>query len=234
MKNILNEKPTSVLQGRLLEAIKFVSDKDIKGKNVLDIGCGYGWCELNFLDRGVKKIVGTEVTAKDLNTAKKYVKSSKAEFIVAGATKLPFPDNSFDTVVSWEVIEHIPKNTENEMFSEVYRVLKTGGTFYLSTPYKHILSNMFDPAWWMIGHRHYSTNDLKQYGKKNNFKVAEVRVKGKFFQVYGWSDFYIWKWIFRRKSPIQDWLNKKIDEEYEQNNGYANIFVKYKKVNLNK
>jgi len=229
MKNILNEKPNGELHGRLLEAVKFVNDSDIKGKTVLDIGCGYGWCELDFINRGVKKVTGTEITKEDIRTAKKYIKNKNAEFVVAGATKLPFPDSIFDTVVSWEVIEHIPKNSEDLMFSEVNRVLKKGGTFYLSTPFRHILSNAFDPAWWLIGHRHYSKKTLSGYGNKHGFKVIDIRVKGKFFQVYGWVDLYVWKWIFRRKSPIQNWLNKKIDEEYEDKNGYANIFMKYQK-----
>jgi ubiquinone/menaquinone biosynthesis C-methylase UbiE len=229
MKNILKEKPIIVLQGRFLEAVKMVSDIDVKNKKVLDIGCGYGWCEVDFLNRGVQKIVGTEITKEDLITAKKHIKNSKAEFVVAGATKLPFPDDSFDTVVSWEVIEHIPKNTEDEMFSEVKRVLKKGGVFYLSTPYKHLISNLLDPAWWLIGHRHYSKEILSDYGKSNGFKLEKSYVKGRFFQVYGWVDLYVWKWVFRRKSPIQEWLNKKIDKEYEADNGYANIFVKYKK-----
>ncbi len=229
MKNILNEKPTGMLHGRLLEAIRFVATEDIKSKKVLDIGCGYGWCEIDFLKRGVKKIVGTEITTSDLKTAKKYIKNPKAEFVVAGATKLPFPDNSFDTVVSWEVIEHIPKNSENQMFSEVNRVLKKGGTFYLSTPFRHIISNSLDPAWWLIGHRHYSKKQLTDYAKRNGFKVEKSYVKGRFFQAYAWVDMYIWKWIFKRRAFYTKKLDEKIDREYDLEGGYANIFVKFRK-----
>ncbi|HRP59316.1 MAG TPA: class I SAM-dependent methyltransferase [Vicingus sp.] len=229
MKNILNEKPTSELHGRLLEAVRFVSDDDVKNKTVLDIGCGYGWCEIDFLKRGVKKIVGTEITNNDLNTAKKYIKNSKVEFVVAGATKLPFPNNTFNTLVSWQVIEHIPKDTEVQMFSEVNRVLKKGGTFYLSTPYRHIISNILDPAWWLIGHRHYSKKQLFIYAKSNGFKVEKSYVKGKFFQAYAWVDMYIWKWVFKRRAFYIKQLDKKIDKEYDVEDGYANIFVKFRK-----
>lgn len=71
MKNILHEKPDFDLHGRMLESVLFVKDKDLKGKSVLDIGCGFGWSEVNFLERGVKKIVGTEISKDDLRTAKK-------------------------------------------------------------------------------------------------------------------------------------------------------------------
>lgn len=230
MKNILHEKPDFDLHGRMLESVLFVKDKDLKGKSVLDIGCGFGWSEVNFLERGVKKIVGTEISKDDLRTAKKYVKNKKASFVVGEAGKLPFKANSFDTIVSWEVIEHIPKNSENVMFAEVNRVLKKGGVFYLSTPYKHAISNLFDPAWWLIGHRHYSKDQLKSYAKNNSFKVEKIMVKGKFWQAYSWLDMYVSKWIFRRSSFIQKFLIRKIDAEYQSGEGYANIFVKYKKV----
>ena len=55
MKNILDERPSHDLSGRLLASVQFVEDIDLKDRDVLDIGCGYGWCELNFLGRGVKK-----------------------------------------------------------------------------------------------------------------------------------------------------------------------------------
>src|ERR1035437_5640279 len=119
MKNIIEEKPSNDLTGRLLASVKFVDDKDIAGKEILDVGCGYGTFALNFISRNAKKFTGIEITEEDLNTAKKYVIDPKAQFIVGSAIRIPFSENSFDTVVSWEVIEHIPKNTEEEMFAEV-------------------------------------------------------------------------------------------------------------------
>ncbi len=55
-------------------------------------------------------------------------------FLVAGAGDLPFPDGSFDTVVMWEVLEHIPPGTEPQAFAEIARVLRPGGRLHLSTP----------------------------------------------------------------------------------------------------
>jgi ubiquinone/menaquinone biosynthesis C-methylase UbiE len=135
MKNLLNEKPNSKLIGRLKFTVKkFIKEKDVVNKKVLDIGCGYGWFELNALKRGVKEIHGIEITDEDLKTVRENIKDLRAKFKKGGALKLPFRDNYFDTVVSWEVIEHIPKNTEDRMFKEVSRVLKKNGIFYLSTP----------------------------------------------------------------------------------------------------
>lgn len=229
MKNILEEKPSKKLYGRLRASAELVDDADIANKVILDIGCGYGWCEVNFLERKVKKIMGIEVSYKDLSTAKKYVKDKRASFKVGSAINIPFPDKSFDTVVSWEVIEHIPKSTENKMFMEVSRVLKDGGVFYISTPYRNIISNILDPAWWLIGHRHYSKDSLKAFGYQNSLKIKKVSVKGRAWSLIGILNMYLSKWIFRRRPFFENHFRKKSDIEYSHTNGYATIFCKYMK-----
>lgn len=146
MKNLANEKPTDPLAGRKLFSINFIEDKDLVNKVVLDIGCGFGWFELFAASKNVKKIVGLELAEDDLETAKKNINNISIEFQVGNATNLPFDNNYFDTVVSWEVIEHIPKGTEKEMLSEIRRVLKKGGAIYISTPNNSMFSNILDPA----------------------------------------------------------------------------------------
>jgi SAM-dependent methyltransferase len=49
------------------------------------------------------------------------------------ALALPFPDGTFDTVVSFEVLEHVPDS--RGMVAELQRVLKPGGRLILSTPF---------------------------------------------------------------------------------------------------
>ena len=229
MRNLLAEKPTKTLHGRLLASTNFVDDVDLKNKEVLDIGCGYGWCELNFLKREVSKIVGMEISENDLKTAKENVQNDRVDFKVARAVNLPFENKSFDTVVAWEVIEHIPKNTETSMFKEVYRVLKPGGCFYLSTPHKSLLTNILDPAWWLIGHRHYSLKNLSKFAQNNNFEIMESKVVGSWWTLFSIIDLYISKWILRRNKLFNDFLDKKEDKEFFSK-GFANVFIKLKKI----
>ncbi len=60
------------------------------------------------------------------------VKGDNVEFIEATVPKLPFADQSFDCVISFQVIEHIK---DDQLFvAEVYRVLRLGGLFIVSTP----------------------------------------------------------------------------------------------------
>lgn len=228
MKNILNQTPKDKLNTRLKFSVSFVKDEDVKNKKILDIGCGFGWFELDVLKRGVKQVAGIEISEEDLR-APRLIEDKKAIFKVAGALKLPFEDDYFDTVVAWEVIEHIPKETESKMFKEVSRVLKRNGAFYLSTPYDSLISKYLDPAWWLIGHRHYSKKKLIELGEKQKFKIAEIYVKGGIWNLVNVLDMYISKWIFRRKQFFEKEISKKEAKEFKKE-GFMGIFVKYKKI----
>jgi len=229
MKNILNEKPDLDLNTRLKFSNKLVDTRDIKNKKVLDIGCGFGWFELNVLKKGVKEVAGIEISALDLKPARENIKDKHAIFKIGGALKIPFKDNYFDTVVAWEIIEHIPKNTENRMFREVRRVLKKNGAFYLSTPYDSFWSKYFDPAWWLIGHRHYSKEKLINLGDKNGLEVSRIYLKGRWWGLINLLNLYTAKWIFRRGPFLESKLLKREDDEYGLKKGFMGIFVKYEK-----
>lgn len=226
MKNLINEKPTDCLHGRTLYNTLFVEENDIKNKNILDIGCGFGWFELNAVRRGCKSITGTELTEKDLETAKKYIKDPRINFETGSALKLPFENKKFDTVVSWEVLEHIPKNSENEMFREIHKILNDNGVFYLSTPFDSFFSKIFDPAWWLTSHRHYTKEKLTCLAKNNNFKIEKIIIKGSWWEIIGMWNLYIAKWIFKRRMFFARYINNKQDLEYKKEKGFTNIFIK--------
>jgi predicted RNA methylase len=71
MKNLIDEKPADPLSGRALYNMVFLSDEDVAGKKVLDIGCGFGWFEFNVLRRGVSHVTGIEHTPESLEAAEK-------------------------------------------------------------------------------------------------------------------------------------------------------------------
>lgn len=226
MKNLLNLKPTQDLHGRLKYSTQFVSIEDIKNKDILDIGCGFGWFELFALDKGVTHITGMEISERDLENAKAGIKDKRAHFVVGTGLKIPFNDSFFDTIVSWEVLEHIPKNTEQKFFEECFRVLKPGGVLYLSTQFRNLFSTTLDPAWWLIGHRHYSTNSLKRFAENCGFYVNLLETHGGWWEIFHILNMYISKWILRRSSIFGSSINKKRDLEFYKTPGKTNIFLK--------
>jgi len=202
MKNIIDEKPTDKLFCRASYASNFVSDVDILNKRVLDVGCGFGWFELNSLDRGCSEVVGLEISNDHLLTAKRFIKNRKVKFKSDDVTNLSFDDCYFDTIVLWEVLEHLPKNTELKLFNELYRVLKPNGVLYLSTPYD---------SFYLL--------------EKSFFKIEKLVVKGRFWNLVWMLDFYVSKWIFRRSILFANFISKMQTIDYTQD-GFCTIFIK--------
>lgn len=86
----------------------------------LDVGCGHRPYEKTFFC-GATRYVGTD-----------YLSDRSCPDVIASAVNIPFADASFDTVVSTEVLEHLPEPLR--ALSEMQRVLKPGGHLILSTP----------------------------------------------------------------------------------------------------
>ena len=226
MKNLLDEKPTRDLHGGSLLSRECVERADLEGREVLDVGCGFGWFVLVALDAGAARVVGVEPDEADLATARGSFAADRTTFARGSAIDLPFEDARFDTVVCWEVLEHIPKDHERQAFAEFRRVLKPGGVFYMSTPYAAGAVKFTDPAWWLIGHRHYRKRVLASFAHDAGLEVERLEARGDWWQVVAINNLYIAKWIFRRGPFYQAAVNQRLDAGYRRERGYAAAFMK--------
>lgn len=115
-------------------------DEMFKNKTVLDIGCGAAGKTLYYASKGVKKIYGAEILkhyeeeAYSLAMEKKL--EDKFEFVACDASKLPFSDNFFDTIIMNDSMEHVKHPMA--VLNECHRVLKSKGKLYINfPPYYH-------------------------------------------------------------------------------------------------
>jgi ubiquinone/menaquinone biosynthesis C-methylase UbiE len=123
------EKHQSRLYNEYLEVpcmIKAVGN--IKGKKLLDIGCGAGIHIKKYISKGAI-CWGSDISKSMIEMAKENCPDVKFE--VASMTKLPYKNSSFDIVTASLSIHYI-KNLV-PVFKEISRVLKKGGKFYYST-----------------------------------------------------------------------------------------------------
>ena len=107
---------------------------------ILDLGCGvgYGGQILLSANGAIREVVGLDMSPDALEFARQTYANEELRFVQGDACCLPFADNSFDAVVSFEAIEHVKEPVA--LLKEVRRVLKPRGTFLVSTPNKYLTS----------------------------------------------------------------------------------------------
>ncbi len=95
---------------------------------VLDVGCGRGLLLRAFQQAGCE-VTGTEFSDGACRFAREIL---KLPVRVGLLPDLNFPDNSFDVVVMWHVLEHV--SDPRPMVAEVARILRPGGLFLVAVP----------------------------------------------------------------------------------------------------
>lgn len=109
----------------------------VEGARVLDVACGSGYGSYEMANRGrAAMVVGVDISQSAIEYCCSHYQAKNLEFIKGDATSLEFPDDSFDTVVSFETIEHLA-DIEGYL-DEIYRVTKPGGACLVSTPNKRL------------------------------------------------------------------------------------------------
>lgn len=134
------------------EVDRVVDGLDLKGKTLLDVGCGAGGVTLHLLEaHGLSAATGFDVElpvieAARLHSAKRNL-SDLACFVQAAPGLLPFADNSFDIVFSKDALLHV--SDKDALFADIFRILKPGGVFAASN--------------WMISHDGEPSPEMKAY-----------------------------------------------------------------------
>lgn len=161
---IVSDNP---LHHRLLSAYVF-SEKHING-DVLELGCGEG--------RGIDIILNKSKSFTAIDkiseiTERLSLKYPEEKFISSSFPPLnSIEDNSFDTILSFQVIEHI--NNDELFIEEIYRILKPGGKALISTP--NIKMTLTRNPWHI---REYTSRQLQELAKKVFKKIIMKGISG--------------------------------------------------------
>lgn len=158
------------------------AQKHLVGAKILELGCGSGG-RTKLFHTISDRVIGIDIVDRVEDEHKSHF-----QFLLADARELPFKDNAFDAVVSFDVIEHI--DDEEAFIAEAFRVLRKGKWLLLGTPNRLRLSNRLKALWGRkITYPYYLGSDtihLREYVMDDLIALVE---KGGFIRI---KPMHIW------------------------------------------
>jgi ubiquinone/menaquinone biosynthesis C-methylase UbiE len=163
---------------------------------VLDLGCGAGVPVTRWLADNGFTVTGVDVSARQLDLARKNV--PEGTFLKADMTELAIAPESFDAVVAFHSIIHVPRTEHHTLLADVHRCLKPGGVFLTTMTVTDYEGRDEDwggwgaPMVWSHYDRKANVAMLRDVGFEMHY--AEPRTG------LGTGDAETWLWVLARKS----------------------------------
>lgn len=194
----------------------------IKGKKILDLGCGAGEASVYFATKGAEAYA-LDISEGMLKTAQKIARKYKTKIktVKASAEELPFADGFFDLVYGNAVLHHI--NIEPTI-AEVSRVLKPRGRAVFIEPVA------YNPA---INVYRKMAMDVRTVDE-HPLKSGDIKMMKKYFKQVGHKEFwfitlliFFYFFFIERIHPKKERYWKKVTYDEKK---YRSKFLKLKKI----
>lgn len=139
---------------------------DLKGKRVLDLGCGFGeHCKM-FVDCGAEKVVGVDISSKMLEVAQKENCDVKISYVNMPMEEIAQIKEAFDVVVSSLAFHYVEDFAG--VVRNIYTLLDKNGVFIFSQEHPFVTCHSGGDRW---------TRD--ENGEKKHMNLANYGVEGK-------------------------------------------------------
>ncbi|MHA1268382.1 MAG: class I SAM-dependent methyltransferase [Candidatus Helarchaeota archaeon] len=148
-----------------------------------EVGCGFGYFAHLIAKRGIK-CTGVDISKNKIKIAQKIADKNKLDcnFYVMNIQNLKFNDNTFNWVLSSQVLEHIPDDMK--AISELYRITKS--FTIITVPKRGFFWNFLDStsqirSFNKPGHGHfreYSDSEIINKLKQVGFKILKIEHAG--------------------------------------------------------
>lgn len=141
---------------------------DLKGKTVLDLGCGYGENCIGFIKNGAKSVVGVDISKKMLEVAKKENANELIKYMHMDMSEIEYLNQKFDLVFS-SLAFHYVKDFK-KLLHDIRNLLNDNGELLFSQEHPYTTAPKAGPIWTKddCGNKiHYNLSDYMYSGKRH-------------------------------------------------------------------
>ena len=138
----------------------------LKGIDVLDLGCGFGWHCRYARKQHARSVIGIDISENMLAEARSKTVDSQIKYIKMPIEEINFSDQQFDLVISSLAFHYL--DTIEPVFEKVYQYLKPGGSFVFSV--EHPIFTADQQQDW-----HYDREGNRAHWPVDDYQVEGIR-----------------------------------------------------------
>lgn len=168
---------------------------DFDEKDVLDLGCVYGWHDRYAVDNGAKSVIGVDMSEKMLDMARSKTETKKITYMHDDITKVNFNQNQFDVVLSSLALHYVP--SFDKVVQQVSRYLKPQGTFIFS-----------------VEHPIFTAQGREEWNYDNDGRIKDFPVDNYFYEGKRETDF-LGETVVKYHKTLTTYLNGLLQNNFQ-------------------
>ncbi len=150
---------------------------DLRGKKVLDLGCGYGWHCRYAAEHGAQSVVGTDISDRMLEEAKARTSDARISYRKVAIEDIDFGPECFDLVIS-SLAFHYVESFET-VCEKLYRIVKRNGDLVFSV--EHPIFTAYGNQDWVYDRNgnklHWPVDRYFSEGRREAFFLGQKVIK---------------------------------------------------------
>ncbi|TMW70896.1 class I SAM-dependent methyltransferase [Alteribacter natronophilus] len=149
----------------------------LQGKNVLDLGCGFGWHCRYAADQGAAEVTGVDISRNMLEKAREKSPDKEITFVRRPLEDFEYESDTYDVIISSLAFHYV--RDFRQLCHSLYKALKPGGTLVFSVEHP-IFTSRAEQDWFYSedGRRlHWPVDRYQEEGERRTNFLAEDVVK---------------------------------------------------------
>lgn len=174
--------------------LKWISQLQLQADSVVDFGC---WTGAALASIGATRRVGLDLSGPWIRSARERLPGAEIISVDSFETLPEGLAGAFELALFLDTLEHVPRRTQAAVLGTIYASLCDSGMLVLATPAAGPAA-VLDPAWLLMGHRHYRAVTLRRLLSEAGFHDIEVRYSGNLFTATDALSMYAKKHLLHR------------------------------------